>query len=139
MAEVYLPPFGAIQQTPAPVARNQAVAYAMARGADYLMMIDDDTIPTLPNPENPVGFFEAVTVISHPNGDRDQVWVAVRRTINGTTKRYIEYFDDAGSFYPTLNVDAAYVCDSSQAFKTFCGLSHLECSTVQIVSLWPHP
>ena len=81
-----------------------------------------------------LGFFESVAVIPHPSGDRDQVWVAVRRTINGTTKRYIEYFDDTGSFYPTLNVDAAYVCNSSQAFKTFCGLSHLECSTVQIVA-----
>src|SRR3990167_6251307 len=80
------------------------------------------------------GWFESVTVIAHPDGDRDQVWVAVRRTINGATKRYIEYFDDTGSYYPTLNVDAAYVCTSSKAFKTFCGLSHLECSTVQIVA-----
>ena len=80
------------------------------------------------------GAFESVTVIAHPDGDRDQVWVAVRRTINGTTVRYIEYFDDGGLSYPTLNVDAAYVCDSSQAFATFCGLSHLEASTVQIVA-----
>lgn len=80
------------------------------------------------------GSFESVAVIAHPNGDRDQVWVAVRRTINSVVKRYIEYFDDTGGFYPTLNVDAAYVCTSSQAFNTFCGLSHLECSTVQIVA-----
>ena len=80
------------------------------------------------------GFFESVTAINHPTGDRDQVWVTVRRTINGATKRYVEYFDDTGSYYPTLNVDAAYVCTSSQAFKVFCGLSHLECATVQIVA-----
>lgn len=81
-----------------------------------------------------MGSFESVAVIPHPNGDRDQVWVVVRRTINGATKRYIEYFDDTGLSYPTLNVDAAYTCDSATALKTFTGLSHLEGATVQIVA-----
>ena len=80
------------------------------------------------------GFFESVTVIPHPTGDRDQVWVAVRRIINGVTKRFIEYFDDEGLSYPTLNVDAAYVCNSATLLTTFTGLSHLECANVQIVA-----
>ena len=80
------------------------------------------------------GFFESVTVIPHPAGDRDQVWVAVRRTINGATKRYIEYFDDTGLSYPTLNVDAASVCDSATLVGRVNGLSYLECAKVQIVA-----
>jgi len=37
------------------------------------------------------GYFESVSVISNEN-DEDEVWVIVRRTIGGATKRYIEYF-----------------------------------------------
>lgn len=38
------------------------------------------------------GLYESVNTISSSN--EDQVWVAVKRTINGSTKRYIEYFDN---------------------------------------------
>ena len=79
------------------------------------------------------GAFESVAVIPHPNGDRDQVWAAVRRTINGVTRRYVEYFDDAGLFYPTLHVDAAYTCDSATNLTRVKGLGHLECATVTVV------
>ena len=80
------------------------------------------------------GFVESMAVIHHPNGGRDQVWAAVRRTINGATKRYIEYFDDDGLSYPTLNVDAAYTCNSATAIATFVGLGHLEGATVRVVA-----
>lgn len=36
------------------------------------------------------GEFESVAVI--PNGVEDQVWVVVKRTINGATERHVEYF-----------------------------------------------
>ncbi|OPY08257.1 MAG: hypothetical protein A4E67_01025 [Syntrophaceae bacterium PtaB.Bin038] len=36
------------------------------------------------------GSFESVAVI--PGDEEDEVWVSVKRTINGVTKRYIEYF-----------------------------------------------
>lgn len=38
------------------------------------------------------GIYESVATI--PYNNEDQVWCAVKRTINGTTKRYIEYFQD---------------------------------------------
>lgn len=37
------------------------------------------------------GYFESVAVISD-TGEEDQIWVVVRRTIDGATVRYIEYF-----------------------------------------------
>lgn len=79
------------------------------------------------------GAFESVCVIPHPDGNRDQVWLLVKRTINGQTKRYIEYFDDAGVNYPTTNVDCAFTCDRMSASCTVYGLSHLECARVSIV------
>lgn len=45
------------------------------------------------------GIVENVAVI--PYGALDQVWMIVKRTIGGVTKRYVEYIDD------TLNTDSA--------------------------------
>lgn len=44
---------------------------------------------------------ESVTVIPSPDGDQDQIWVLVKRRINGGTKRYVEYFK--APFDPDLN------------------------------------
>lgn len=71
------------------------------------------------------GLFESVATIPHPNGDRDQTWVVVNRTIGGVTKRYIEYFDD------DLYVDSG-LSYSGSATTTVSGLSHLDGKTVDI-------
>lgn len=49
---------------------------------------------------------ESVTVI--PNGDYDQVWIIVKRTINGVTRRYVEYLAD-----PILDNEDGEVPDSA--------------------------
>lgn len=36
---------------------------------------------------------ESVATIPHPDGSQDQLWMIVKRTINGVTKRYVEYLD----------------------------------------------
>ena len=51
-----------------------------------------------------------------------------------TERRYVEYFDDAGLSYPTLNLDAAYTCDTVIARTVFTGVGHLEGITVQVVA-----
>jgi len=63
-----------------------------------------------------------------PYGAEDQVWLAVERTINGSTKRYIEYFDSG------INTDAAYVGTDATGKATWTGLTHLEGMTVDIVA-----
>lgn len=60
------------------------------------------------------GFVESACVIPHPDGDRDQVWLLIRRAINGATERYIEFMDDKGNPYPLyeyLNTDSALTYD----------------------------
>lgn len=52
------------------------------------------------------GLFESVAVISQEN-EEDQVWVVVKRTINGSVARYIEYFKPI-NFYSVLE-DCFYV------------------------------
>lgn len=82
------------------------------------------------------GEFESVAVIPAPSGDYDEVWVAVKRTINGATKRYIEYFkkpdfgdDVTDAFY----VDSGLTYDGSPT-TTLSGLDHLEGKEVAILA-----
>jgi hypothetical protein len=81
------------------------------------------------------GFVEAVETVPSPDGDRDEVWLVVRRTINGATRRYIEFIerpweagdDQADMFY----VDSGLTYDGAPA-TVISGLSHLEGQTVQV-------
>lgn len=96
------------------------------------------------------GAFESVASI--PNGTQDQVWVIVRRTVNGVTKRYVEYLDNTFQpIYPAAvdplamppiaqpitygcTVDAGVVVDNVAGQTVFTGLSHLEGKTVDVVA-----
>lgn len=40
------------------------------------------------------GVIESIAVIPAPDGSHEQLWLAVKRTINGVTKRYIEFMED---------------------------------------------
>jgi hypothetical protein len=85
------------------------------------------------------GFVENIAVIPSPDGTTDDLWLIVRRTINGATKRYVEYL--APPFEPTHAHDKdlmGYV-DSAlryagSATSALSGLFHLEGKTVKIVA-----
>jgi hypothetical protein len=70
------------------------------------------------------GEFESFACI--PHGDGDQIWALVNRTVDGSTVRYIEFFD------PDLNMDCAISYDGV-AVSTVTGLDHLEGKEVVIV------
>lgn len=85
------------------------------------------------------GKFESVAVIPHWQGDRDVAWFVVARSINGVTKRYVEYMDDLGGHYQHvghtgggLGVDCALTYNGTPV-SGVTGLSHLEGETVSIV------
>lgn len=102
---------------------------------------------------------ESVAVIPGNNGagqtfnseDRDEVWLVVKRTINGATKRYIEFFEGMfeGPLRDDYATDAAYetqlLTEQKNAFyvdsgltydgvatTTLTGLDHLEGETVAV-------
>ncbi len=78
------------------------------------------------------GDFESVAVIS--GDDEDEVWVSVKRTIEGTAYRYIEQFQphDWGSDQEDAwFVDSGLGYDSS-ATASFSGLDHLEGESVVV-------
>lgn len=80
---------------------------------------------------------EALETIPHPDRDQDELWLIVRRTINGSTKRYVEFLevewtsddDNEDRFY----VDSGLTYDGAPA-STISGLSHLDGATVDVLA-----
>lgn len=89
------------------------------------------------------GFVECISVMPAAEGDRNELWLVVRRTINGVTKRYVEYMErpwrlgdaQSSSFY----VDCGLTYNGAP-ITTIHGLDHLEGQTVDILTDGaPHP
>lgn len=80
------------------------------------------------------GVVESITAI--PSGAEDQVYLSVKRTINGSTVRHIVFMESI--FFGTDITDAFYVDSGltydSTATTTISGLNHLEGETVQILA-----
>ena len=80
---------------------------------------------------------ESVVVIPATDGTRDQVWMIVKRTVNGATVRYVEYmkkiFDDGDLGVDAFFVDAGATY-SGIATSTITGLGHLEGQTVSVLA-----
>lgn len=82
------------------------------------------------------GIVESIDVIPSPEGDMDDLWLIVRRTVDGQTRRYVEYLtpewtsddDAADRFY----VDSGLTYEGAPA-TTISGLSHLEGMTVDVL------
>ena len=105
------------------------------------MTVDDNTFSM---ESTGVAFSESIVSIAGFDGagqvqnseDRDEVWVTVKRTINGVTKRYVEFLE---GYYDNLLHDQedAYYADSIITYDgvsttTITGLSHLEGETVRV-------
>jgi hypothetical protein len=79
---------------------------------------------------------ESVAVI--PTDDSEyQVWVIVKRTVNGSTRRYVEYlniFDFDETDNTSFNFLDSALSYSGTAATTFTGLDHLEGQTVAILA-----
>lgn len=82
------------------------------------------------------GAVESVETMPAPDGASDDLWLIVRRVINGQTVRYIEYLnapladdaDQAGSFY----VDCGLTYSGAPVTEV-SGLSHLEGQVVDVL------
>lgn len=79
------------------------------------------------------GAVESLTVIPHWDGDQDSTWMLVNRTINGSTVRYVEYFEKYREDEYGLFLDCALTYDGAPA-TIISGLDHLEGETVSILA-----
>lgn len=83
------------------------------------------------------GSVESVASIPSPDGSRDDLWMIVRRTINGVTRRYVEYMDE--EWDDSLPLSSAFYVDCGLAYNgppitIVSGLSHLEGKEVDILA-----
>lgn len=87
-----------------------------------------------PGDANTQAYVESVCSI--PGATRDEVWIAVRRTIGGVTKRYIESL--APEFENMATADAVFADSaltySGAATGTVTGLWHLAGQTVNVLA-----
>lgn len=71
------------------------------------------------------GLFESAATIRY--GAEDELWLVVNRTINGSTKRYIELADW------DLNTDCALTGTSGAPTAAWSGFDHLEAKTLDVL------
>jgi hypothetical protein len=84
----------------------------------------------------PDAFVETCASIPSPDGRRDDVWIVVRRTINGQTVRYVEVIED--ETLGNNDVKECFFLDAGITYRgaaatTITGLAHLEGATVQVL------
>lgn len=79
---------------------------------------------------------ESIASIPSPDNSRDDLWIIVKRTINGSTVRYIEYmshyYEDDQDIKDNGQCDCRYTYDGAIT-STVTGLSHLEGQTVKVM------
>ena len=78
------------------------------------------------------------TVATIPTNDKEyQTWVIIKRTINGVTRRYVEYinqFDFTETDNTTFNFLDSQLSYSGSSTTTISGLEHLEGQTVSVLA-----
>ena len=82
------------------------------------------------------GEVESIQHIPNPDGTQDDLWMVVKRTIDGQTKRYIEFLEKDFAL-GDATTDAFFVdCGLSYSgapTSSLSGLDHLEGETVQVL------
>lgn len=105
---------------------DQVVWMVRDDGIAVTLSIDRDQDATGFARQETAGQYESFAAV--PYNDADRVFSVVVREINGSTVRYIEYFD------PDLNTDCAITGTSGTPQTTWAGLGHLEGETVDILA-----
>jgi hypothetical protein len=80
---------------------------------------------------------ESIDCIPTPDGASDELWLVVKRTIDGQTKRYIEYLTQPFEAADANDKNGMFFVDSGISYNgvpetVFSGLDHLEGETVAI-------
>ena len=91
-------------------AANVVTVYETLKSGNGKLTIESSDTTRLATTDEGIAVVESVASI--PISDRDQTWVIVKRTINGTTKRYVEYLDEkqwataTNVQWPEMNTDS---------------------------------
>lgn len=82
------------------------------------------------------GEVESIAVIPSPSEDRDDLWMTVKRTIDGETRRYVEYLEayheEGDDIEDVFYYDSGLTYDGAST-SVITGLDHLEGETIGII------
>lgn len=103
----------AYQQEPHSIIWN-----AMANGelVGFTFNREQDVLGWHPHPIGGDGIVESVACIPSPDGARDELWMIVRRTINGVTRRYVEYMERDWIRVEDMEIKDAFFVDSGLTY-----------------------
>ena len=86
---------------------------------------------------------ESVAVVPHENGKKLTIYTITKRTINGLTKRFVEYFEDDdpnlqtrttdGIKWSGLQTDSAKTGTILEGASTITGITHLPNTVVDVI------
>ncbi len=81
---------------------------------------------------------ESVAAVPTPGNTADELWMVVARTVDGQTRRYVEYMEQPYNLVDTPQ-DAAFFVDSGLTYdgppaQVFAGIDHLEGEAVSILA-----
>lgn len=82
-------------------------------------------------------FVESVCAVPSPDGSRDELWITVKRVINGATVRFVEYqekiYEDGDDQSSCFYVDAGATYNGAPT-TTVTGLTYLVGETVSVLA-----
>lgn len=103
----------AYQQEP-----HSIVWCAMANGelVGFTFNREQDVLGWHPHPIGGDGLVESVSCMPSPDGARDELWLVVRRTINGVSRRYVEYMERDWIQVESMEISDAFFVDSGLTY-----------------------
>ena len=120
-----------------PAAAVVTVEETLRKGAAPLTVESSDTA-RLTTTNQEISIVESLSVIPSSNNGEEELWMIVQRTIDGVTRRYIEFMEATFDTRESSTKKNAFFIDSglsynSTATATISGLDHLEGQTVSIL------
>tara|TARA_R100000664_G_scaffold1959_1_gene5024 strand:+ start:1105 stop:3855 length:2751 start_codon:yes stop_codon:yes gene_type:complete len=120
-----------------PAAAVVTIEETTRAGAGPLTVVSSDTT-RLTTTDQAIPIVESLAVIPSSTTGEEEVWMIVQRTINGVTRRYVEYLSNQFDTEEDEEKADAFFVDSgltysSTATASISGLDHLEGEAVSIL------
>tara|TARA_R100001129_G_scaffold164747_1_gene131051 strand:- start:1024 stop:2412 length:1389 start_codon:yes stop_codon:yes gene_type:complete len=120
-----------------PAAAVVTVEETTRAGAGPLTVTSSDTT-RLTTTDQAISIVESLAVIPSSTTGEEELWMIVQRTINGTTRRYVEYLSNQFDVEENETKADAFFVDSgltysSTATASISGLGHLEGEAISIL------
>ena len=120
-----------------PASNVLIITETVRQGAAPLTVVASDTV-RLATTDQAIAIVESLSVIPSSTTGEEELWMIVQRTINGTTRRYVEFLEARFDVEESSTKTNAFFVDSGLTYGTtatdeIIGLDHLESETVNIL------